>query len=145
MPRRNKGRLKAERQKKQKQQAKWAQEQLQNDTPFFVGQWVCYLNGYPSSQYGIVIDIQNCNHSTEKYPIGYFETGQIRYFSFDFAKIVSRSEVPVETAIEVAYQASKLVEEQDNTKSKGLQQRFCNLNQGKGNAWRLQDIKSYKH
>lgn len=63
--------------------------------PFRVGCWIQYLPGWRSSQWGVVIALRPCNHLPGLFPIGCFDTGQIRFISGDFAQVVSRSQVPI--------------------------------------------------
>ena len=42
-----------------------------------------------------MIALRPCNHQSGLFPIGCFDTGQVRFVSGDFAQIVSRSQVPV--------------------------------------------------
>lgn len=63
--------------------------------PFTVGSWIQYLPGWRSSQWGVVIALRPCNHQPGLFPIGCFDTGQVRFVSGDFAQVVSRCQVPV--------------------------------------------------
>ena len=68
---------------------------LSNVIPFRVGCWIQYLPGWRSSQWGVVIALRPCNHQPGLFPIGCFDTGQIRFVSGDFAQVVSRCQVPI--------------------------------------------------